>query len=118
MSQHLIDKLREYRRLTVASGRVVFTVRRPTDLEMIDLRSRVIKQGDILGDFVEDWSGITELDIIPGGDGSIVDFSKSLFMEWVADHPEHWEPLTGAILSAYSEHQKKQADLLKKPNAG
>jgi len=82
------------------------------------MRGSTLKQGDLLEKFVTGWAGIKELDIIPGGDGAEVPFSTALFMEWVADQPEVWDPLASAIISSYEAHQEKTAQALGKPEAG
>lgn len=118
MSQLLIDKIRKARQTNVETGGFTFTVRRPTDMEVVEMRSANLKQGDIMAKFVVGWSGITELDIIPGGTAALVPFSPELFIEWIADRPSLWAPLTDAILSAYDTHQKSLGEALGKPEAG
>jgi hypothetical protein len=118
MSQHLIEKLKKSRETSIAAGGFTFTVRRPTDLEVVELRQVDIRQGDILSRFVVGWDGVTEMDIIPGGDGAPVPFESELFMAWVEDRPDLWAPLTNAALSAYDAHQKAAEAALKKPAAG
>jgi hypothetical protein len=115
----LIDKIKKARETQVEAGGYTFTVRRPTDMEVIDIRgSDQLKQGDIMQRFVLGWSGVTELDIIPGGSNTPVEFDTALFMEWVADRPQLWAPITSAILEAYGLHQQRLDDALKKPAPG
>lgn len=117
MSQLLIDKIKKSRETNIEAGGFKFTVRRPTDMEVIDFRGQDIKQGDILERFVLCWN-VTETDIIPGGSGIPVPFQTDLFMEWVADRPDLWAPLIGAIMVAYDAHQKKMTVDLGEPEAG
>jgi len=117
MSRLLIDKIRKSRETQALACGHNFTVRRPTDLEVSVLRGTTIKQGDLLEKFVTSWD-LKEVDIIPGGDGAPVPFSTELFMEWVADQPDVWGPLSSAILTAYESHQTKLAETLGKPEAG
>jgi len=114
----LIDKVRKARETQVEAGGFGFTVRRPTDMEIVDIRGESLKQGDILQRYVLGWSGVTELDIIPGGDGVAVAFETALFMEWIADRPDLWAPLTNAILALYGQHQQRLEAALKKPEPG
>ncbi len=114
----LIAKLKKSRETEVQAGKFTFTIRRPTDLEVVNLRSQILKQGDIMAQFVVDWLGVHELDIIPGGNPVPVPFDSELFINWVADHPDLWSPLTDAILTAYSAHQEQVASSLGKPSAG
>jgi hypothetical protein len=118
MSAHLIEKLKKSRETQVEAGGKRFTVRRPTDLEVMEMRGQALKQGDIMERFVIGWPDMQEIDIIPGGSAVPVPFSTELFMEWVADKAELWAPLTQAILSAYEAHQTQVEEQLKKPGAG
>ena len=118
MSQILIDKIRKSRQRIVEIGALKFTVRRPTDMEISDMQRSKVQQSEILRRYVVGWAGITELDIIPGGTGVAVDFDTDLFMEWVADRPKLWAPLTEAITSLYVEHAKLLEDAEKKPESG
>jgi hypothetical protein len=115
---HYIDKIRKARETNVEAAGFTFTVRRPTDMEVVDLRNKTLKQGDIMEQFVMGWAGVKEVDIIPGGTGIPVPFDTTLFMEWVADRPDLWAPLTDAILITYDNHQKRMGDMLGKPEAG
>lgn len=119
MSQQIIDKIKKARETNVTVDRFTFTVRRPTDLEYFtELHGQRLKQGDIMQRYVLGWSGVTELDIISGGDGVPVEFETELFMEWIADRPDLWAPLTNAILESYGLHQQRLDDALKKPAPG
>jgi len=105
----LIEQIRKARRVSVTSHGKRFTVRRPTDLEMMDMtRSGDINQGSILARFVIGWEGFTELDLAPGGTGAEVAFDPAIFAEWIADQPSHWNPLTEAIFAAYKAHKDAQ----------
>lgn len=101
----LIDKIRKARETGIEAGGYKFTIRRPTDEEAIHFGKSGLL--DIVKKFVIGWE-MTELDIIPGGDGSPVKFDAELFSEWVADQPEVWEPLGTAILDAYKTHSEKR----------
>ena len=115
----LIDKLRKSRQINVESKGKLFIVRRPTDLEMIDLQnSGGLTQGDIIKRFVCGWEGIKELDIIPGGTGEMVKFDSELFGEWIQDQPEHWSPITESIVTSYKKHKQKLEDELGESTGG
>lgn len=117
MNQILIEKIRQARQSTVTVGAITFTVRRPTDLEMILISRDGMAQGDILRRFVLGWDA-KEADVISGGTPKHVPFDTELFMEWVADKPECWAPLIEAIIDGYRQHQSQQDDALKKPENG
>ena len=118
MSNVLIEKIKKARETNVSAGSFNFTVRRPTDMEVVNMRGQQIKQGDLLQKFVIDWAGVTELDIVPGGTNEPVPFDTALFMEWVADRPDLWTPLAIAIMASYEAHQTKTEESLGKPDAG
>lgn len=105
----LIEKIRKSRQSGICYGDWIFTVTRPTDMDMLDLQSATranrVTQGELLKRFVIDWSGVTETDVIPGGSGVPVAFSADLFAEWIADRPYLWEALTEAIIGGYKAHE-------------
>jgi hypothetical protein len=93
-----------------------FVVRRPTDMEMLE--SKKFTRAELFQKFVVDWPGMKELHLVPGGTGIEVPFDAELFVEWVADRPELWGPLSEAIVESYQRHQKALDDKLGKPAAG
>lgn len=98
----LADKIRKAREQIVEAGGYTFTVRRPTDVEMLDLRGT----GSIarLFRFVVGWEGVKEIDLVPGGDPHPVPFDADICTEWLSDHPEIFGPLVDAILGSYRQH--------------
>lgn len=117
MSQIIIEKLQKARERQVFAGGIGFTVRRPTDLEMIDINRDGMAQRDILRRFVLNWDA-KEIDLLPGGTPKAVAFDAELFMEWVSDKPDCWAPLIEAIVDGYRQHQAQQEESLKKPENG
>jgi hypothetical protein len=108
----LIDKLRKARETAVEVDGFKFTIRRPTDQEAIGLRA--VTFIEIAQKFVVGWSGVKEIDLIPGGDGAAVAFDPDLWQEWCADHPEFWQPISSAVLDAYQKHRSDMDDTKKK----
>lgn len=102
---NLAEKIRKARETIVPVGGFKFTVRRPTDVEMMALRG----EGAVsrLFPFVVGWEGVKELDLIPGGDPHPLKFDPEAFAEWVADRPDLLGPLVDAILGAYRAHAEK-----------
>ena len=113
MSAILIERIRKSRQISIKIGELTLTCRRPTDLEMLELRGKEIKQGDILTRFVEGWEGMRELDLVPGGTGAPVPFSPELFAEWVADRPQSWGPICNAVIDGYRKHEADLEESLK-----
>lgn len=108
MSKDLIERLRRVRQTRVESGGRSFTIRRPTDLEMYEIGGRM-DQRELLARFVVDWGVMSELDLgVPGGGPDPVPFSPDLWIEWIADHPEHWDDIGRAVIDAYKAHKASQ----------
>jgi len=118
MSKSLIERLQRARQSTVPSGGRVFLVRRPTDLEMHEMRGK-IDQRLLLVRFVVGWENMTELDLgIPGGGPEPVAFDAALFEAWIADHPEHWDDISRAVMEGYKGHREAMEDAAKKSGPG
>ena len=79
----LIDKMRRAREQRVTAGNHTFVIRRPTDLEM--LRFQQDRSPEKLMSFVVGWDGVTEGDILSGGDPHPLPFDHSVLVEWLAD---------------------------------
>lgn len=109
----LIERIRKARQSRVTVEGKTFTVRRPTDWEAYEMRKDT-REMDVLEKFVEGWEGVTELDLVPGGDATPAEFSKELFAEWIQDHPDFWAPIIGAITSGYQTHAENLSDTGKK----
>lgn len=107
MSANLIERIKKARQTTVQVGGITLTCRRPTDLEMLEMRLEKVSQGDILKRFVDGWAGVKEVDLVPGGGGEAVPFSAELFAEWVSDHPGSWNAITEAVVQGYKKHEEE-----------
>lgn len=118
MSKSLIEKIKKAREQRVDAGGYSFTIRRPTDMDMLTLRNQAPTQGDIMHRYVTGWSGVLENHVVPGGSSDQVPFDSDLFIEWVSDRPELWRPLTDAIMQSYEAHFKEVADKLGEQDAG
>lgn len=101
----LIEKLRKARETKVEAGGFTFIVRRPTDVEMMELGgTRSVAR---LFPFIVGWDGVSSLSMgIPGGDAHPLPFDGALCGEWLADRPDLFGPLVEAILGSYAEHAK------------
>lgn len=118
MAKSLIDRIRAARQTTVESNGKTFIVRRPTLLEIVDMRGKQINQGEVITRFVVGWGGFNEIDLVPGGGPEPVPFEPVLFSEYIADHAEHWEPIVNAVLTSYQDYQAKTEDSLKNSTPG
>ena len=113
MAKSLIEQIKAARQTRVPSHGKTFVVSRPTDLEMMDLRAKEIKQGEIITRFVTGWDGFTELDFVSSGGPDPVAFDAALFAEYIADHPEHWDAIVNAVIESYQAHQEATEESLK-----
>lgn len=114
----LIEKIRAARQKNIEAGGYTFTVRRPTDIEVLQMRGQNVREGDILKRFVVGWDNVKELDLIPGGTGMPVEFDSDLFIEWIADRPDLWAPIIAAVNDGYEQHQKDSEQRLGKFDSG
>lgn len=118
MSKSLIERLRRARQSTTGSGGRTFTIRRPTDLEMQEMAGK-IDQRLLLVRFVVDWGVMSEIDLgIPGGGPDPVPFDADLWAEWIADHPEHWDEITTAVIQGYRSHKAAMEEAAKNSGPG
>ena len=104
----LAARLRKQREFTVEVGKLKFTVRRPTDVEALEIFSKGAVRFDRLAtEFVVDWGVVVEDDIAGGGSQIPVPFDRELWEEWCADRTDFWQPIGKKILSTYQEHAEK-----------
>lgn len=108
----LLQKLLKAREKRVPVGRHTFIVRRPTPIEHHELSQQPSVQRAILA-FVIGWEGVTEGDLIPGGDPHPITFDQSACAEWLSDRPDLFAPIAEAILAAVTEHRQAMEDSLK-----
>lgn len=111
----LAEKIRKAREVKVDAGGYTFLVRRPTDIEMVALRPRILANdvGAML-DFVIGWEGVRELDLLPGGDPHPLPFDAEACAEWLADRPDLIDAVTKAVVEAYQAHVDALASAKKK----
>jgi len=106
MSRALIEKLRRACEVKVTIDGKNYTVRRPTDAEIVELqRTGGATFAAVAKQFVVGWD-LVELDLVPGGGPEPVPFDAELWAEWVADRLEMWAPIANAALDAYFKHRE------------
>lgn len=103
----LTERMRKAREQRVTAGGVTFIVRRPTDLDMIELRGQVDARA--LLRFIVGWEGVTEGHLIKGGDPHPLPWDADACVEWLADRPDILAPLVEAVLAAYTAHAERLA---------
>lgn len=107
----LVEKIRKSREKVVPVGGFDFTIRRPTDMDMIEY-SKARKPADLIK-FVIGWGKVTELDLFPGGDGHPAEFDPEACAEWLSDRTDLLFPLITAITTSYQEHKTALEDAQK-----
>ena len=113
---YLIEKIKASRLTTISIENFIFTIRRPTDYEATKAVGK--SQEDFFRQFVTDWHGVQEIHLVAGGTSVDVPFESDLFLEWIADQPQLWEPLMQGIIDSYKQHDKRRSDSEKKPEIG
>ena len=108
----LADKIRKSRESQVQAGGFTFTIRRPTDMDMMEFNR--VKKTEFLIKFIVGWEGVTELDLIPGGDGHPAPFDSEACDEWMADRADLMIPVVNDIVEAYQAHKAKVGEAEKK----
>lgn len=98
----LANKLRAARRFEVVASGFTFVLLRPTDIEFIALRGTAT--GDRLLNFLVDWRGVKESDVLAGGDPFDVKFDLDDAREWLSDRPDLFNAITSGIIDAYNAH--------------
>lgn len=104
MSKALIEKLRKGREFKLAVGGFTFLLRRPTDVEAVELHRSGGSPAEVAQRFVCGWEGVKEDDLVGGGGMDPVAFDLAMWKEWVADRPDFWAPIADAVLKAYQAH--------------
>ncbi len=106
------EKIKRARQIRVLVGDKTIIARRPTNLEMIEMKGK-FNQRYLLENFVEGWDGFKESDLFPGGTEELVPFDRETYCEYIADNPQHWIALTNAIVDGYAEYEAKLEESLK-----
>lgn len=93
-------------------GRFKFTIRRPSEAELLRRRHRA-NGSDLLTNLasvhedVVNWDGVLESDILDGGASEPVPFNRTLYALWIEDRADLWKAIATHIEKAVVEHQKK-----------
>lgn len=99
----LLDKLKRSRESSIQTGGHTFTVRRPTEMEVV--RANGIS-ADFALRFVVGWD-LKESDIVPGGNPEPAQFSEALYLAWIEDRPDLWKDIASGVVDLYVNHRKE-----------
>lgn len=111
----LAEKIRKSRESQFEVGGHRFTIRRPTALEMIEIRVSDQGRGRAVLPFIIDWDNtVTALAIgLPGADAHPVEFDAVVRDEWLTDRLDLLQPLADAVFAASAAHAAKLEDTKK-----
>jgi len=104
----LLTRLRKSRQSTVKIGEYTFTVRRPTAFEAANLFQNNPTQFEIARDFVDNWDGVKDKDLVPSGGSDAVEFDRVLWGEWLADMVEFWEPIFDHVVESFTAYKERK----------
>ena len=103
----LAERMRKAREQKVQAGGYTFVVRRPTDVDMMEMGGRVDARRLI--PYVVGWEGVAEMDLVKGGEPHPLPFDREACAEWLADRPDLLAPVVEAILAGYTAHAERLA---------
>ena len=106
-----LARFQKSRESDVKAGGYTFVIRRPSQLDV----ARVGAEGGNVGlDFacryVVGWPGLLESDLLPGGDPEPVEFDSDLFVAWIADKPDLWQPIIAGVIESFRRHEEASED--------
>lgn len=107
----LADKIRKAREVKVEIDDFTFTVRRPSDLEMIELQKQSAARAIL--DFVIGWDGVSELSMFDGGSPHPLPFDKAACSVWLEDRLDILSKIVAAVFKSYEDHALKIAETVK-----
>lgn len=105
MNDAIRAKFEAARRSQLPVGSHMLTIRRPSPWDVATAQASGARLDlDWASSFVVGWD-FQEIDLIPGGNPEPVDFDSAIFVEWIKDNPDHWQPLIQGVISRYREHE-------------
>ena len=106
----LLTRLRKSRQSTLKIGEYTFTVRRPTAYEAAVMFQSDPTPYDVACEYVDDWAGVKDRDLVPSGGSDAADFDKTLFAEWLADKPDLWDQIFNHVITSYTGYNEKVSE--------
>lgn len=99
----MIEKIRRAREREVEVGGFKFTIRRPTEVQMMQWQGGKIPVVEFI-QFITGWDRVTEGDLIPGGDPHPLPFSADICKEWLNDRLDLVAPLAEQIMGLWNDY--------------
>lgn len=110
MASALAAKIRKAREFSFEANGLALTLRRPTRVEYVDLVNNSANHIRFAEDFVVNWKGVKESDLVPSGGDVEVPFDHAVWVEFVADRSDLWEPIANAVAEAFRAHLDASED--------
>lgn len=104
-------RAREIRIQAGPSSQYIFIVRRPTPIEREE-KFKAANPARGLLSLVVGWEGVTEGDLLPGGDPHPLPFDADACAEWLADRPDLFSAVVSAVVQAYEDYTRRLDDVL------
>lgn len=125
----LAERIRKNREIKVTVERWTFIARRPTEVQGGPLLQEIFGGSEnarltvdqcarIAKDYVVDWRGVNEDDLIGGGGQDEVVFDSEDWTEFIADHRELWEPIALKVIESYLDRLKHLQETEKNSSPG
>lgn len=111
MNDALIRRMRKARQSQVDVGRFKFTILRPQEGEMVRVKNMTAVE--LATEYVIDWHGVTEADLVPSGGSDPVAFDRELWFEWCRDRHDFWSPINNALNTAIADHINRREEAAK-----
>ena len=107
MSQSLIAKMRAAREQNVEVGGFTFVVRRPTEMDMMEMQNKPLGRSALR--HVVGWSDVKESDVLANGDPEPLEYDAGIAEEWLLDRIDLLAPLTDKVMTSFRDHIAKRA---------
>jgi hypothetical protein len=94
------------RQSSLPIGKHTVTIRRPSPWDVVQAQAGGRRLNiEWAAGFVVGWD-LIESDLLPGGDPEPVAFDADIFLSWLKDNPEFWQPLVKGVTGAYRTYEE------------
>ncbi len=102
----LAEKIRKSRRVEIPVGKMKFFGRRMTAAELYKTYNKQSEDCEALIDYqlIDDWEGVREKDMFPGGSNDLVNFDRNVFNTAIVDLPKIWKPIVKKLVEETQKH--------------
>lgn len=101
----LVERLRAARETWVEVDEFRLRLRRPTQAQVLEWEGLSAHQ--FVARTVVGWEGVREIDVLPGGMPTPLEFDAELCAEWIADNPRRLNRVMAALNDAVRQRQEE-----------